>query len=155
MMSSPKSLNEEHEELMSSFREYSELKGETGRAVSELLEILEPHFEKEQRVVMPLLGSLTELVSGEKVADLKEIASAQPSLLKEYEGMFEEHKALMELIAKADKAAKKEGNEDMVELLQGLVHHSKIEEEVLYPSALLAGTLAKCLQPQEVGVGIA
>jgi hemerythrin len=149
MLTSPKSLDEEHEELMSSIRECSKRKGETGKTVSQLLEVLEPHFEKEQKVVVPLLGSISELVSGEKIANLNEIASAQAPLLKEYEGMFEEHKTVRELISKAEKAARKEGNEDVVELLKGLAHHARIEEEVLYPSALLAGTLAKCLQPQE------
>jgi hypothetical protein len=52
---------------MNSFREYSKLKNGTGKAIFELLEVLEPHFEKERRVVMPLLGSLSELVSGERI----------------------------------------------------------------------------------------
>ncbi|MDH2902146.1 MAG: hemerythrin domain-containing protein [archaeon] len=121
-----------------------------------MLEVLEPHFEKEQRIVMPLLGSISNLVSGEKIGNLDEIASAQVPLLKEYEGMFEEHRAIRELIAKAEIAARKEGSEDVVELLGGLAHHARVEEEVLYPSALLAGTLAKCLQPQErIARGIA
>jgi hemerythrin-like domain-containing protein len=154
MLASPKSLDEEHEELMNSFKEYSKQKGETGKTISELLEVLEPHFEKEQRVVMPLLGSVSQLVSGERIPNLSEIASAQAPLLEEYEGMFEEHKVVRELIVKAEKAARSEGNEDAVELLEGLDHHARVEEEVLYPSALLAGTLAKCLQPQEGG-GIA
>jgi iron-sulfur cluster repair protein YtfE (RIC family) len=156
MLASPKSLDEEHKELMNSFRECSKRKDETGKAISQLLEVLEPHFEKEQRVVMPLLGSVSDLVSGEKISNLNEIASAQAPLLEEYEVMFEEHKAVRELIAKAEKAATREGSNEVVELLKGLAHHASIEEEVLYPSALLAGTLAKCLQPQErKGGGIA
>ncbi len=149
MLASPKSLDEEHEELMSSFRECSKKKDETGKAISQLLEVLIPHFEKEQRVVMPLLGSVSSLVSGEKIPNLSEIASAQAPLLKEYDGMFEEHNALRELISRAEKVARREGNEDAVELLKGLAQHARIEEEVLYPSALLAGTLAKFMRPQE------
>lgn len=149
MLASPQSLDEEHEELMNSFRECSKRKGETGKTILQLLEVLEPHFEKEQRVVMPLLGSISDLVSGERISNLNEIAGAQAPLLKEYAQMFEDHKMVRELIANAEKAAKKEGSEDVIELLKGLAHHARIEEEVLYPSALLAGTLAKCLQPRQ------
>jgi iron-sulfur cluster repair protein YtfE (RIC family) len=137
---------------MSAFREYSKLKDGTGKAISELLTVLEPHFQKEQRVVMPLLGSLPELVSGEKIANLQEIARKQLSPIQEYDSMFEEHKQVKQLIAKAENVAKSEGCDDVFELLEALKLHAGIEEEVLYPSALLAGTLAKCLQePQEVG----
>jgi iron-sulfur cluster repair protein YtfE (RIC family) len=152
MLTSPRSLDEEHEELMSSLREFSLSKGETGKSVFELMEVLQPHFEKEQKIVMPLLGSISELVSGEKITNLSEIANAQAPLLKEYETMFEEHSQVRTLIMKAEKAAREDGREDVIDLLEGLAHHARIEEEVLYPSALLAGTLAKCLlSPEQSG----
>ena len=39
--------------------------------------------------------------------------------------------------------------EEVVDLLEALAHHARVEEEVLYPAALLAGTVAKCLMPSE------
>ncbi len=155
MLVSPKSLDEEHEELIHSLRSCATYKNGVGRAVSDLLEVLEPHFEKEQKLVMPLLGSISDLVSGEKISNLKEIAEEQAPLVQEYQKMFEEHGRVRDLILKAKKAARDEGNQEVIELLNGLAHHARIEEEVLYPSALLAGTVAKCLIPPEQSNGIA
>lgn len=155
MLTSPRSLDEEHDELIHSLRECAKKKTETGKAISELMEVLEPHFAKEQKIVMPLLGTVSDLVSGEKVSNLYEIANAQAPLLKEYQGMFEEHGRVRKLILKAEKAASHEGNQDTIDLLEGLAHHAKIEEEVLYPCALLAGTVAKCLLPTEQLTGVA
>ena len=149
MLTSPRSLDEEHDELINSLRESAKEKTETGKAVAELMDVLEPHFEKEQKIVMPLLGSVSDLVSGEKVSNLNEIATAQIPLLKQYQSMFEEHAIVRKLILKAEKAATREEKADVIDLLEGLAHHARIEEEVLYPCALLAGTVAKCLQPTE------
>ena len=124
----------------------------TGKAVGELLKVLEPHFEKEEKIAMPLLGVLSELVSGNKLHDLKQIADSQEPLLQDYEGMFQEHKSLMPLIDRAKDEATKENHEETVEILEALVHHARVEEDVLYPAALLAGTLAKVMLRNETQV---
>lgn len=155
MLRTPKSLEEEHEELMGALRQSSELDDETGKAVKELLKILEPHFEKEERVAMPVLGALTELVSGEKIDNLKEIADAQRELLNEYKTMFEEHQRIGMLIERAEAEAKRENHQEIAEILEALGHHARVEEEVLYPAALLAGTLAKVMLRNEAQVTVA
>jgi hypothetical protein len=48
-----------------------------------------------------------------------------------------------------------EEHTEVTDLMDGLAHHMKVEEEVLYPAALLAGTVAKCLMispaPEAIG----
>lgn len=149
MLTTPSSLAEEHEEIMGSLRNSTRFQDRTGKAVKELLEVLEPHFEKEEKVAMPILGSLSKLVSGEHISNLREIADSQNALLQEYENMFHEHLILKQFIGRAKKAAKRDGHEEVSDLLDALAHHARVEEEVLYPSALLAGTLAKCLLPDQ------
>ena len=124
----------------------------TGKAVGELLKVLEPHFEKEEKIAMPLLGVLPEIVSGNKLHDLRQIADSQEPLLRDYEGMFQEHKSLIPLIDRAKDEATKENHEETVEILEALVHHARVEEDVLYPAALLAGTLAKVMLRNETQV---
>ncbi len=136
-------------EIMGSLRSSANFSDGTGRAVKELLKVLEPHFEKEEKVAMPVLGSLSELVSGEHVSNLREIADSQGALLQEYENMFQEHQILKQFIERAKAESKREGHEDVSDLLDALGHHARVEEEVLYPAALLAGTLAKCLLPNQ------
>lgn len=126
----------------------------TGRAIGELLKVLEPHFEKEETMAMPLLGVLPELVSGNKIHELRQIADSQELLLRDYESMFQEHKSLIPLINRAKDEATKENHIDTVKILEALVHHARIEEDVLYPSALLAGILAKILLRNEEHVAM-
>jgi iron-sulfur cluster repair protein YtfE (RIC family) len=154
MLSTPKSLEEEHKEIMQSLLRASALTDETGEGVRELLKTLQPHFQKEERYAMPVLGSLTELVSGEKISNLSEIADSQAGLLREYESMFQEHETLRRFIERAEEQAKRERHEEVTEMLEALAHHARIEEEVLYPAALLAGTLAKVLLPSRAEVAI-
>ena len=154
MLTTPKSLEEEHEGLMNTLREAGNRRDETGEAVRGLVENLEPQFEKEERVAMPLLGVLPDLVSGNKIENLRQIAESQGALLQEYESMFQEHKSLVPLIERAELAAAKENHIETVEILEALVHHARIEEDVLYPAALLAGTLAKVLLRNEAQVVI-
>ena len=146
MLVTPPSLKEEHEEIMGSLNEFSRLQDKTGKSITELLDSLEPHFEKEERLAMPVLGTLSELASGDKITtDLRAIAESQDALRLEYDVMFEEHTELKRFIQNARGFAKQENHEDVVDLLDALSHHARVEEEVLYPAALLAGTLAKCL----------
>lgn len=142
MLKTPKLLDDEHEELMGTLRKIGDRKNSTGKAVKELLRILEPHFEKEERVAMPLLGALPLLTSESRIENLKEIAGFREPLLQEYQSMFREHKSLTPLIERALSEARKERINDAVEVLEMLVHHVRIEEDILYPAALVAGTLA-------------
>lgn len=137
---------------MGSLLKAADREDKTGKAVGELLKVLEPHFEKEETIAMPLLGVLPELVSGNKLHDLRQIADSQEPLLRDYEGMFQEHKSLMPLIDRAKDEATKENHEETVEILEALVHHARVEEDVLYPAALLAGTLAKVMLRNETQV---
>ena len=102
---------------------------------------------------MPVLGSLTELASGYKIANLKEIADSQGELLHEYKKMFEEHYEIAAFIERAEAEAKRENHEEVAEILEALGHHARVEEEVLYPAALLAGKLAKVLLQIEAQTG--
>jgi hypothetical protein len=145
MLTTPSSLVEEHEEIMGSLRNTARFPGETGKAVKELLDVLEPHFEKEEKFAMPVLGSLSDLVSGEHVPNLKEIADSQAPLMKEYQRMLQEHANLKRYIDRARMEARIAGRKEVSDLLDGLAHHARVEEEVLYPAALLASTLAMCL----------
>ena len=150
MLATPPSLREEHKEIMELLIEFSRLQDMTGTAVKELLDALEPHFEKEEKLAMPVLGSLSELVSEDKTAtDLRAIAESQAPLRQEYDNMFREHAELEKFIQNARRFAVLENHQDVADLLDALFHHARVEEEVLYPAALLAGTVAKFLLESE------
>jgi hypothetical protein len=143
MLATPSSLREEHEEIIGSLEEFSLLNDRTGNAVKELLKVLLPHFEKEERLAMPLLGGLSELISGKNQENLEEIYEARGPLLEEYENMFHEHSQLNAKIERGQGIALQEGHQDVADLLSALAHHARVEEEVLYPAALLATSFAE------------
>jgi hypothetical protein len=143
MLATPSALREEHEEIIGSLNELALLSDKTGKAVKELLEVLQPHFEKEEKLAMPLLGSLSELVSSCNQENLKEISEARQPLLLEYENMFLEHSELKDYIERCQKIAREEGHENVADLRGALAHHARVEEQVLYPAALLASSFAE------------
>jgi hemerythrin-like domain-containing protein len=138
-MKVPESLKEEHEELLDGIKKYSRGNDRTGASVRELLRTLEPHVEKENEVVLPLLGVLAGLAVGEPVVNPGAVMHLHEKYVGEYRGMFMEHAAIRRAIAAAKRSAKAEGHEHLSETLDALLHHSRIEEEALYPAALVVG----------------
>ncbi len=141
-LQAPSSLAEEHRGL---FRELVELEsegGKTGKAVNELLAVLEPHFEKEEEAVMPLLGALRPLSEGKAIRDYSEAISLHERFSSDYPMMLKEHAQVKKLIERVRTAARKEGKGGVVAAMDELEHHAKVEEEVLYPAAMLVGAFA-------------
>lgn len=136
-------------------RNNAKLKDKTGETIRRLEEALEPHFKKETRIVMPVLGSLPSLVKKETPKNLREIAESHERILGEYENMFQEHTEIQKLVSEAKLFSLHEEHAEVTDLMDDLAHHMKVEEEVLYPSALLAGTVAKFLiqsqDPKTIG----
>lgn len=140
-MKTPESLREEHEEIFHELRKLSQLKDETGRSMRELHDVLKPHFEREEELAMPLLGLLLPLSAGKEIEDVEKVLELHGKFRQAYVEMIHEHEQVRGKIAAAKRAAEREGHKDGVELMDALAHHAKIEEEVLYPAALLVGTV--------------
>ena len=139
----PESLKEEHEAFIDCLKGQSTGKDQTGAAVRQLLKLLEPHVEKEDEFVLPLLGSLRSLAAGKPLENPKEVMLSYEKYSGQYGSMFDEHLPIRQAIKKARAAAKKEGYQGILETLDALAHHSRVEEEVLYPTALLVGKVAR------------
>ncbi len=139
----PDSIREEHEEIFEGLRGLSKKSGEVGAAVRSLLQVLEPHFEREDEVAMPLLGAIAPMAEGSAGVGLDEVISLQERLSKEMKSMLKEHREIGSRIAAAKAAAQKDGDAEALSILKGLEHHARIEEEVLYPAAMLTGILAR------------
>ena len=146
MIRIPESVTEEHEEIFSGLRSLAKTKGATGKSIRELLELLEPHFEKEDEIAMPLLGAVAAISKGETGSGLDEVIALEERLSGELPSMLAEHKVIGDRIATASKAAEEEKDRDALSLLAALGHHARIEEEVLYPAAILAGVAAKAIK---------
>jgi hemerythrin-like domain-containing protein len=135
----PESLKEEHEELLDGIRKYSRGNDRTGASVRELLKTLEPHVKKENETVLPLLGLLGSLAAGEPIEDSDALMLLHEKYVAEYPDMFTEHATIKRAVKAAKRNARAEGHVDLFETLDALLHHARIEEEALYPAALVVG----------------
>lgn len=139
----PESLAEEHRALFRELKELASRKDATGNAVARLLEVLEPHFEEEELTAMPLLGTLRPLAEGKTTVDRAEIASLYAKFSSSYPRMLKEHGQVRELLRAVRRTADGTGENRVSRAMDELEHHARVEEEVLYPAALLAGASAR------------
>lgn len=141
----PDSMVEEHQEIFSRLAKVASQGDETGRAVGRLLSVLHPHFEIEDELAMPLLGALLPLSTGQSGIDLIKVIDLGEELQQKLPSMRSEHKKIGALIRMARKQATIAKDAKAISILKVLEHHAKIEEEVLYPAAIVAGKAAKAL----------
>lgn len=138
-MKVPESLREEHEFFMERLKRYSARNDETGKALRQLLELLEPHVQKEDELVLPLLGAIGGVAAGTPLESSGAVMSSYKRYAAQYDNMFAEHFPIRKALMRAVSTARREGCDDVVETLDALEHHARVEEEVLYPAALLVG----------------
>lgn len=145
----PESLQLEHKELFEALEEATRAGGSTGEAATQAMAVLKPHFEKEERYALPQLGALESLtkpgatISAQMRQDL--IARTQ-KFRAELPTMLDEHKKISAALEKMHKAAEAEKNEDVAWLAEKIMGHAAMEEQVLYPAALLVGVHAEANQ---------
>ena len=142
-LSAPPSMEKEHEEIWQLLIEVQHLSGKTGSIAERLAKDLKIHIDKEESLALPLLGILRDIADGK----LKNGVARRASLLgsrfeKEYPGMLHGHKELRKHLEHLKKIGSDEGHLTAVRFSETLEKHSKEEEEVLYPAAILAGRMA-------------
>ena len=142
-LSAPPSMEKEHEEIWRLLIGVQHLSGKTGSIAEKLAKDLKAHIDKEEELALPLLGILGDIASGK----LKNGVAKKASLLgsrfeKEYPGMLHGHKELRRFLERLKKVGAEEGHLTAVRLAEALEAHSKEEEEVLYPAAIVAGLIA-------------
>ena len=142
-LSAPPSMESEHEEIWQLLTSVQRLSGKTGSIAEKLAADLKAHIDKEETLVLPLLGILVDLANG-KLANTaaKRAAEIYSEFRKEYPGMLHGHRELEKILGRLKKTGAEEGHLTAVRFAEKLEKHSQEEEEVLYPAALLAGMFA-------------
>ncbi len=135
----PMSLVEEHAETYGTLQQASSFGGELGVAARALSALLEPHVEKEHRFALSMLKVLPPLSRGEITADMEEWLLAATLLRAELETLKREHRAIAVAADQFSRAAWAERRPEYALTAQRVVRHMRMEEEVLYPAAMVAG----------------
>lgn len=140
----PQPLRVEHRELHKKLDEIVNIPGPIGKAAEGVVSILHPHFIKEEEYALPPLGMLKNLVEGEVYSDMEEKVIAMTSKLKkDLPNMLDEHKRVINALENLIKTSEKEKRTDIVQFANRLMLHAQMEEEVLYPAAILIGEFVK------------
>ena len=151
-MKAPLSLRREHEELHADLARAGQVPGRIGEAARAVARIMHPHFLREDEYAMPPLSLLPHLAKGPVTADMAEVLPLVARLKEELPLMIEEHRAIMGAVRELAVAAESEGDEQYIRFAAELMVHAQIEEEVLYPTAILVGEYVKLKLPQPVRV---
>lgn len=139
----PSSIAAEHQELHEKLSHLVGLGGKTGSAAKEVESLLRPHFVKEEKFALPPLRHLSDLAAGKTPSDTAATLRLTEQLERELPRMLSEHQAVVVALRQLREAAKTEGKQEGVEFANALQAHASLEEQVLYPSALLVGRYLK------------
>jgi len=144
--SSPMSLILEHEKQTAEINKAIQSGGKTGMIAQALLEVNTEHVRKEMKFVFPQLSYLPLLAYENIVLEAEEIVRLTDVLRRELATMLAEHRQIIELAQQLRDAAEQEGKRDQVKFADDLVLHVEMQEEIVYPAALLIGEAARYFQ---------
>lgn len=135
----PMSIQEEHEALHAELVRASREPGAIGESAGEVMRLLKVHIAKEEQFALPPLALLPRLVNGEFDNDMGKVLEMTQRLKADLPAMLEEHRFIIRALKALVDAAKENDRVDLAELAHKLIHHSRLEEETLYPASLLVG----------------
>lgn len=150
-MKAPPSIRREHEELHADLARAGQMPGLLGQTAREVARIMHPHFLREDEYAIPPLSLLARLAKGEVTPEMAEVLPLVARLKEEMPLMVQEHRAILGAVRAFALAAEADGDEHCTRLAAELIVHAQMEEEVLYPAAILVGEYVKAkLQPQRM-----
>lgn len=135
----PKSLSLEHEELHDFLAAARQEPGELGDALRRIARLLEPHFRKEQAFAMPPLGLLVRLARNDVNPAMGEVLPHTDWLKNNLPTLMAEHRAITGAVEEMLDAARAAKRIEYIEFAEKLINHARMEEEVMYPAAILVG----------------
>ncbi|HEY7473947.1 MAG TPA: hemerythrin domain-containing protein [Vicinamibacterales bacterium] len=134
----PRALEAEHEELREELKRLADEPGQIGEAATEVAAIFELHAVREEEFALPPLGLLASVAAGAVTDDPETVAMAR-HLRAELPRLLDEHLAIVAALQVLLDKANELGRPDASAFARKLIVHAELEEEVLYPAAILVG----------------
>lgn len=131
----PTSIKEVHDELATA----TKAGGRTGEAARAVSKLMHPHFVKEEEYALPPLGVLADLAQGVSAPEMLEVLTMTDKLKGDLRDMLDGHQAIVGALKGLISAAMEEKHPETADFARRLMHHAIIEEQVMYPAALLVG----------------
>lgn len=131
-------LSAPHADFLMQLEKAADAPGRTGAAARKAADLLGPHMEVEERVVLPFLAHTQAVVRGQAPTDpqiLTRLQSLSAELPRLQDAEIEVVTALVDLFA----AAEEDGQPEISRLAERMIWHQTNDADVLYPAAVLVG----------------
>ncbi|HEX2566748.1 MAG TPA: hemerythrin domain-containing protein [Burkholderiales bacterium] len=135
----PQPLHVEHQELGHFLAKAVREAGELGEAARLVARLLEAHMEKEETFALPPLALLPALARGKFKPEMAEILAQTDYVKAHLSDLLAEHHAILAALERLIAAARAANRFEYVEFAEKLINHARLEEEVLYPAAIVLG----------------
>lgn len=143
MVAMPESLKAEHEDLWADLEHAIRIGGRIGEAARSLEPLVRLHFRREDDTVLLALGLLHTVAQGKVAPAMHEVVVMADRLKTELPEMLAEHDEIRRVLERLGKAATEEGSPRVAYFAAKLLRHARMEEEVLYPAAIVLGEYLK------------
>jgi hypothetical protein len=135
----PTPLSVEHEELHAELVALTQDPGTVGEAARRVAGLLHPHFVKEEEYALPPLALLVAAASGTITPEMRAVVTLTDRLEVELPHMLAEHRDVVAALETLAAAGRTERRPDAVRFAEKLRLHAEVEEQILYPAAILVG----------------
>lgn len=136
---SPESLEFDHQELREQLEKAMASPGRTGEAAREVMKVLGPHILLENEFAMPPLALLARIARDEILPEMARLIDKTDRFKAELPRMLDEHKLIVAALRTLMQAAALEQQPGAAQFAQKMIQHAQLEEEILYPAAILVG----------------
>lgn len=139
----PSSIKQEHEYLVDQVHSFILFQDSTGLVALKLDSLMQHHFQEEEDFVLPPLGQLPSLASGEIPKHSSEVIQLTEKLKSQLTHMNVEHQLIKAYLGELTQAAKHDNHPEIIEFEKQVHQHATTEEEVFFPAAILVGAYLK------------
>lgn len=143
----PSSIKREHEQLLEQVHAFTLFQDSAGLAAIKLNELMQHHFQEEEDYVLPPLGLLPFLASGQLPEHSSEIISLTGKLESQMEHLNAEHQLIKAYVDELLKTKAALDHPEIKSLENQLEQHAKTEEEIYFPAAIMVGKYLKLKTP--------
>jgi hypothetical protein len=131
-----------HDQIRAGFVRVSYERGRVAHEALALARVCLPHFEREEEVLLPVLGVLRGFVCGEFRSEMAAIRPAIAAFREWRDYLDRQHDAVALALESFLYAAQKARNAEAVEVAYALKAHEWMETEAIYPAAALVAAYA-------------
>lgn len=139
----PSSLKKTHTALLNQLHQFTLVKDSSTKVALKLEELMLHHFMEEEDYILPPLGILPALASGQVPTQTKEIIALSEKAKSQMNHMSAEHQLIITYIEELKQASKEENRPAIIAFEKDVSKHAVSEEEVYFPASILAGEFLK------------